>query len=1123
MTTRKKFNLLTTPIGDDTMLIEASAGTGKTFTIAFLVLRLLLERKLPIEKILVTTFTELATAELRGRIRERLRDALAHAEGGPAKDPQLKALIASHSKEEAAGRLRDALLNFDQAPIHTIHGFCARLLKDRAIESRALFDPEMLTDQRDLLLEIVQDFRRRQFYQGDRFAAALALDRRVSVDALFEDIQELTRNPGLVVLPATTRAAGEIAANLEEVLPRLRGAWQKEAEAIRRKFAKPTWAIKEYKDPAYAAQYLDRFDLGLENAAATLQHLDCVRCLSRSAVTKGTAAAATPPSFETFDACEEICVLAQELCTKLRVEFFDYAREQLRERKLDRNLLGYEDLLIRVDEALAGEGGAELVALVRERYQAALIDEFQDTDPVQYSIFRRLFSGSGQPLAFIGDPKQAIYSFRGADVFTYMNAAREAARDFTLTTNWRSESRLVRAVNTIFTRRTDPFVFEEIPFIEVEANPQADARLLLVDGQQEPPFQLWTHRQKKDLPEVVASEIVRLLHGNVTIGDAPLEPPHIAVLTSTNDQASEMQHALRKRGVPSVLYSGANIYTTREAHELIEILAAVIQPGHERLVRAALCTDALGLSGNDIDELSRDESAFEAHLLHFQEFHQTWRALGFIQMLNQLARTYKVRPRLLRYADGERRLTNFLHLIELLHTACVERRLGMNGLHKWLAHQMGGESYADREAHELRLESDARAVRLITVHKSKGLEYPVVFCPFVGHVHKQLRASFHDEKNAWRLTVDLSDAKAFAAEREKEALAERVRQFYVALTRARHRCTMIWRATNRPDKSAPTRFLGNESDAAIASGDDICVSDLPAATAGRYIANAVALPALAPRIFHGSIDRSWGQASFTKLISGRELDDASDEVVAVEPAREPIEPAPMRGMHAFPRGLAAGTALHGIIEHAVFDNLADAEGLVSRKLRAHNIPGQEEIVLRHLHDLAATPLEGFTLAETTENSRVPELEFWFPITSLTTKKLAEAFGHEVRLQLDRLRFSPVNGLMNGKIDLVVEHRDRFYFLDWKSNWLGPDVDAYGPEALRAAMEHHFYPLQLSLYSVALHRYLRQRKPDYDYEQHFGGAFYVFLRGIDPARPGHGIYHERLTRKRVEELSALFES
>ena len=1116
MKTREKFDLLETEIGDSAMLIEASAGTGKTFTIAFLVLRLLLERpNLTIDRILVTTFTELATAELRGRIRERIRQALAAFAGEATEDELLLKLREVHRHDRsAAGRLEAALVNFDEAPIYTIHGFCQRVLAERAFESGTMFDAELVTNQRDLLREIVNDFWRTRFYTGERLPALLALRGKITPKQLFKDIEELTKNPQLVIRPAEFRPYSEIGADIAKALDDLREHWREEKAGIRELFRDNAWAKGDHQDAAYMTLLLEHLAGCLASGSGSLEQLECIEKFASGAVRKNTRAKFAAPQRRVFDSCEEISTLTAELCAALRAEFYAFAREQLRERKLTRNVVSYEDLLSRLHDALQAPGGDELAASIRTRYYAALIDEFQDTDPTQYSIFSRIYRGSSAPVAFIGDPKQAIYAFRGADVFTYMNAARETARKFTLTTNWRSASRLVSAVNSIFSRQPDAFLLDEIQFAPVDPGASADETPLRTKGEEGPPFHLWTSSEKEELPVRVASEIVRLLGSDATIGHDKLEPRHIAVLASTNAQAAALQEALRERRVPSVLYSSANIFNSREAQELRNVLAAVVQPGHERLVRAALSTDALGRTGNDLDDLSRDDLGWETELLQFQQHHEIWRDRGFIQMLHQLAASRGVRQRLLSYPDGERRLTNFLHLAELLHTACVEQRLGMNGLLKWLAQQMQGTSFADREEHELRLESDEKAVRIITVHKSKGLEFDVVFCPFVWW-NGPTRAAFHDPEDNWRLTLDLADRDAHKAEREREALAENLRQFYVALTRAKHRCTMVWRAGEKADKSACARLIGSGARPEILGDGDIVVMPLPEPTDATYTAASAIAPSLQPRIFGGEIDRSWGVASFSKLVSGREADPL-DEGLPVEYPPDREESVPLQGIHAFPRGMRAGTCLHEIIEQVEFGSLTSADEIVQRKLRSYGIEGFDAVVLENVRNVTTLPLAGFTLAQTQPASRTAELEFSFPINEFTTAKLAQVLG------IERLQFQQVSGFMNGFIDLIVEHEERFYLIDWKSNWLGPNVSAYSAAAVEAEMQRHFYTLQLCLYTVALHRYLRVRKTGYDYDQHFGGAFYIFLRGIDPANSRSGVHKQRLERAAVEQLSAIFD-
>jgi exodeoxyribonuclease V beta subunit len=1125
MTKPVEFNLLRTPIGEGTMLIEASAGTGKTFTIAGLVLRLLVERPdLTIQRILVTTFTDLATAELRGRIRGVLRAGFAGFSSGASGDPLIAGLLEAHpARAAAASRLHDALVDFDEAPIHTIHAFCRRVLADSAFETGALFDTQLVTNQTDLLREVVHDFWRSHFYGGEALSALLAVKNRITPEHLLRRLNEVTRNSLLRVLPERWRPFPEIAAEIEQTLRELGQVWRKEEPAIRRLFlAEHGWAKGIYAKPAEMALVLEQIAVCLCGSKRTIEQIESINCLARSAIDAGVKAGKKPPPRrEVFEACEHLLRLEHEFSTAVWAEFFHWARAQLRERKEKQNLFFYDDLLTRVDAALAAPGGTALAQLIREKYGAVLIDEFQDTDPVQYRIFSRIYRGSPGPVAFIGDPKQAIYAFRGADVFTYMEAAAAAGRKFTLTTNRRSESSLVEAVNAIFTHE-DPFLLEAIRFEPVLPGPDADKAPLRIGGKLEPPFYLWCAEAVDDLPRHVASKIVRLLDSRATIGEEPLAPRHLAVLTSTNEQATEIQTALRARRIPSVLYSSGNVFRSAEARELRDVLAAVAQPGYEKFVRAALCTDALGCTGNDLDAFTRDEPAWEREFLRFQQHHEIWRERGFIQMLRHLAVEHGVRQRLLAFPDGERRLTNFLHLAELLHAACVQERLGMTGLLKWLGEQMQGTRFAEREEHELRLESDEHAVKIITVHKAKGLQFDVVFCPFAGWFRREPPELFHDPTAQNRLTLDLSDPKAHRAEREREGRAELLRQFYVALTRAKHRCTMIWRPPGRgDDESAPAHLLGGRTE----FPPQIRTGPLPCLTEEKWEPPSAPAGDLKARDLTVAIDRDWGVTSFSRLISGRETDPLDEGPLAEPTADEEMSPS---GIHGFPKGTRAGTCLHEILEKVDFNNLAGMPEIAAARLQNYGIADYDEIVVDTVRQLAALPLSDgarqFRLSDVPNDSRIAELEFSFPVTSLTMAKLAEVFGvGEMPLRIERLQVQPISGFMNGFIDLVFEDGARFYFADWKSNWLGPASQAYHPAAIRAEMQRNFYLLQLSLYSVALHRYLALRRPGYDFEQHFGGAFYIFLRGIDPAQPGNGVFFQRPARAFVEKLSRIFES
>src|SRR6266446_4248716 len=1034
---KPEFSAAQTPLEKGFTVIEASAGTGKTTTIAAIVLRLLVEQGIPIEQILVTTYTELATAELRGRIRDTISDALTQ-EHLPFVQEIIKKVT---DRKQFERRLKLALQSFDEAPIFTIHGFCARVLADGAFESGVLFETELVTDQSRFVHQVADDFWRSHFYTDDTIMAGVVRER-LTPARLVELLVQLTNNPTLRVSPPS------------------------------------------------------------ENRAAL-----------EKKITELCRAGRNP---------EEITELAKRFVVSLQSEFCEWAREELR-----------------------GESGKRLRKSLRERFTVALVDEFQDTDPVQYSIFSQIYGGSDRSVFFIGDPKQAIYGFRGADVFTYLEAAKVANRCYSLGRNWRSERKLLDGVNAIFRRRDNPFVIENIDLSPVAASGKADAEPLTIGGRRDQPLRFWiaSTDDKARVEEAVAAEIASLLAGETKIGERKIEPRDIAVLVNNNTQPGWVQRALADYRIPSVVYSAASVLKSGEASELSRVLMAVSQPTHERIVRSALATEVFGLSASALENLSNDEADWEATLNRFADYHVLWRDHGFVQMMRALLIGEKVRSRLLRWRDGERRLTNVLHLIELLHAACVENRLGINGLIKWLARQisLGAEL---KDEHELRLESDEDAVRIVTIHKSKGLEYDITFSPFVRKEPWSAAKEFLKFHEDDKLVLDLEELPAHKQIRSREELAEMVRQLYVGLTRAKHRSYLIWQERKAKSKSAlawlfseeasPAAFLEEKGKsntsgrvrAAFGESDVIAVEDLPEGGAKVFPPAPALRTSLAPRVFDKEIDRSWRISSFSSLIIGRteepEAPDYDSAEIGVEIAEEPV--LQTQGIHAFPGGMRAGSCLHLILEELDFADSSQLRPLVARKLSDFHFENFDEVVCDTLEKTLRVPLgeDGFTLSQVSRPSRLSELEFIFPITALTTARLRRVFQmEELPLAIDRLQFAPANGFMKGFIDLVFEHEGRFYFVDWKSNWLGADSASYAPESVATEMARHFYNLQLGIYAVALHRYLQWRLPDYEYEKNFGGAFYIFLRGIDPSKRNNGIFSTRPPRKFVEQLDEIF--
>ena len=1223
------FQLAETELRTGTSLVEASAGTGKTFTIAGLFLRLILEKNLSVREILVVTYTVAATEELRHRIRHTLAKALQAFTTGASDDPFLRALLTRQADQRAdlAARLDRALYGFDEAPIYTIHGFCQRVLRDRAFETGNLFDTELVTDQTPLLRQLVEDYWRKQFYRAGKIPIIFALKNGLSPEGLLPLVRTSLPHPFLKLLsPVDGKTPESLAAALEAAFVSLREVWREQKDTIRSHFGSGAkWANKPYNDDEAMGDAFRQLDSCLGAPEFPPSALDALQLFRKSAIAAKVSkrAKGPAPAHPFFDLCEELSRAEEHYVIGVKLGALDYVRQELPRRKDELKIQFFDDLLTRLHGALAGTGGLGLATLLRRQYVAALIDEFQDTDPLQYDIFSRVFAGPENYLFLIGDPKQAIYGFRGADIFTYLKARQHSDQAYTLKENWRSEAGLVRSVNAVFSAAATPFVFPGIQFNAVEAKGEADKKPLKVDGQAQPPFQFWFWRRTganinkgdadKLLPSVVASEIVELLNGHTALGDRKLLPEDIAVLVPENRQAQLVQDALSQRKVPSVLYTSASLFDSREVVETQRVLAAIADPTHESQLMAALGTDLVGFTGSRIEAEVKQETEWQQVLERFRGYLDLWLQRGFIQMFRSFMQREQVRPRLLAFPDGERRLTNLLHLSEVLHRASVENRLGVSGLLKWLGEQReSGDQVA--EEHQLRLETDEKAVKLVTIHKSKGLEYSVVFCPFswkgANIEHGGQEQVFFHEQGDGNLVRDLGspDYDAHKQQARVERLAENVRLLYVALTRAKHRCYFVWGAFRDAATSAPAWLLhpppNSEPDPVTAqeehfpqlddnqllddlsklahqsSGPDgqptIAVRDLPQPEDATFTAPSSAGPSLDYRRFTGTITRDWRISSFTSLTAnqGEELPD-HDALDAGSRAELPVgiataqavgqasrlpggrlalgpanagetpqaageTPAPLSeqlsGIFAFPRGAKPGTCLHKILEKLEFTqwNEPAASAIVREQLHAHGLPEAEftNILVEMLGKVMTAPLDpgvpALTLSKITAAQRLHELEFYFPLQRISPDMVRTLLQEHPLPGADDpgsrepggFSFAPVQGMLKGFIDLVFEFEGRYYLVDWKSNWLGNRVEDYGPAALAGEIRRRHYYFQYQLYTAALDRYLRLRLPGYRYEQHFGGVYYLFLRGIDPARPGYGIYRDRLEEPFVRRLNNL---
>ncbi|HET9072349.1 MAG TPA: UvrD-helicase domain-containing protein [Acidimicrobiales bacterium] len=1120
---------LSGPLPDaGTTVIEASAGTGKTFTLAGLTARYLAAGVDP-SAILAVTFTRMATGELRDRIRRRLAQTEAALEGalahGTEPGDEVAALLAAGARPEVEARrqrLADAVAAFDGLTVTTTHGFCQLVLAGLGSAGDLDVGATLLEDPDDLLEEVVADlYLRRAEWDRARPPFGFAAARAAAAAAI--------ANPDALLVP----------------------------------------------DPAEG--YL----------------------LSRLA---------------------------------------HGARKGLAERLQDANLLTYDHVLTRLAATLGDPArGAAACTRLQERYQVVLVDEFQDTDPVQWEVLRRAFGTGATTLVLIGDPKQAIYAFRGADVHAYLAAHRQARR-FTLGANWRADQPLLDATDALLSPLQ--LGHPAIRFRSVEA-PAAHRRPGLLDAPVCAPLRVrLVPDRHAELPRTpsrqllakgpasawiaddVAAEAAALLASPATVPDGPgrrpIRPNDVAVLTRTNAQADSVRAALRAAAVPAVLAGGSNVFASAAARDWLRLLEALQEPASRGRAAAAARTPFLGLTAAEV--AAADERRWEA--VH-DRLHR-WAAVLAERGVAALHRTVTVGEglpaRLLAVDGGERTLTDLGHIGELLHAEALAGQLGAPALRAWLEARVdearpGSGAAPDERAR--RLDSDAEAVQVLTVHRAKGLEFGVVLCPFLWDAGREGGSGpvlFHrqDEGDAGPRYLDVGnpdgDRKAAyarsVAQAREEARGEDLRTLYVAVTRARHQVVLWWARASNAHRSALGRLLtARDEDGRVGPGDRqepderrvrAALAPLEARAAGLLVVETAAahrLPAaageprpaatppppeafapdLATATFDRTLDRRWRRASYSSIVAA-----AHDEPVGSEPedpgiGDEPAdgaatappapagEPCPLADM---PRGAEVGTFVHGLLEAVDFQAPDVPAALTAAAVRADppgTLGGDPRRLGAGLALALATPLgpalPGVALRDVGRAERLDELRFELPLAggdrpdgAVDTAELAALLaehipagdplaGYPERLA-DPLLAASLRGYLTGSLDLVFRRPGpaggTWWIADYKTNWLGDDGSGpaalttwhYRPEALAEEMQRRHYPLQALLYAVALHRYLRWRLPGYTPQRNLGGVLYLFLRGmVGPTAPevggvAAGVFAWSPPTRLVTDLSAL---
>ncbi|WP_373203929.1 exodeoxyribonuclease V subunit beta [Citrobacter amalonaticus] len=1153
-------------------LIEASAGTGKTFTIAALYLRLLLglggssafPRPLTVEELLVVTFTEAATEELRGRIRSNIHELRIACLRESTDNPLYARLLDEiDDKKQAAQWLLLAERQMDEAAVFTIHGFCQRMLSLNAFESGMLFEQQLIEDESLLRYQACADFWRRHCYPLPREIAEVVFETWKGPQALLADINRYLQGEAPVI-KAPPPDDETLASRHQQIVQRINALKQQWCDAVgeleglmeasgidRRKFNRGN-----------QGKWIEKISAWAQSATQSYQLPEALEKFSQRFLEDRTKEGGVVPQHPLFVAIDELLAEPLTLRDLMITRALAEIRETVAKEKRRRGELGFDDMLSRLDSALRSESGDALAAAIRTRFPVAMIDEFQDTDPQQYRIFRRIWQHQPDTaLLLIGDPKQAIYAFRGADIFTYMKARSEVSAHYTLDTNWRSAPGMVNSVNRLFGLMDDAFMFREIPFQPVKYAEKNQSLRFEFYGETQPAMTMWLMEgescgigdYQSYMAQVCAAQIRDWLKAGLR-GEAmlisghdarPVSAADISVLVRSRQEAAQVRDALTQLAIPSVYLSNRDsVFETLEAQEMLWLLQAVMAPEKENTLRSALAASMMGLNARDIDMLNGNENAWDRVVDEFVGYRQIWQKRGVMPMLRALMSARQIAENLLATAGGERRLTDILHISELLQEAASQLE-SEHALVRWLSqHILEPDSNASSQ--QMRLESDSHLVQIVTIHKSKGLEYPLVWLPFITNFRVQDQAFYHD-RNSFEAVLDLSEADESVALAEAERLAEDLRLLYVALTRSVWHCSLgvAPLVRRRGDKKGDTdvhqsalgRLLqkGEPMDAAglRAAIDAVCdeniVCRIPDAVSMEPLPGTVASEAsLNARRVQRTPGDNWRVTSYSglqqrghgiaqDLMPRLDIDATGVGEVVEEPELTP---------HQFPRGASPGTFLHSLFEDLDFTQPVEA-AWVQEKLELGGYDADwEPVITAWVTAILHAPLNetGVSLSQLSAREKQVEMEFYLPISQPLIAENLDALIRQfdpLSAGCPPLEFTQVRGMLKGFIDLVFRHNGRYYLLDYKSNWLGENSAAYTPEAMAAAMQAHRYDLQYQLYTLALHRYLRHRIADYDYERHFGGVIYLFLRGVDSKQPQQGIYTTRPAGELITRMDEMF--
>jgi exodeoxyribonuclease V beta subunit len=1085
----KEFNVKIVEL-QGSKLIEASAGTGKTYSVAILVLRMIIEKEIPIEKILMVTFTKAAVAELESRIRKFVRLAYRYASGKEITDETIKAVVGFPNEEKRA-LLRTAVQSLDNLSVLTIHGFCQKTIDEFTFETNQSFDYEIVTDDSSLFKDASNKYLREvlNILDLERF-------KEIKKDLKFDKMHELLRKyvQGMTFVDSNTFIElTDIENNIKLKTEALKSKIENDIENIR------------------AVDISNRTELGKNRNSADnfLPYFIKHCCVNKN-----------PEYISLFDFifydCGKEYSEAIDLKNITYLDFFKKSKELIYSAKEEKGYITYDDQIKTIHKALGNKLFKEKLA---QKYEAVFIDEFQDTDKHQYEIFSQVFSGNSI-IFYIGDPKQSIYGWRSADLDTYKQAKENVdVSVFSMNKNFRSTKKVIDALNVLLNpdQSFNMFMDEDIRYINVGQGASGLGDMT-DQGNEVKPATIWEFEENDDETNylAVAQEIFRLLTDNIKINDRRITPKDIGVLVRGNKEGNGIKESLAKLNIPAVKRDEAKVLESAEAGMIKYLLKAVISPNRGDINRA-LHSPYFGFSSETLKTIDD-----EKHIEIFIGLRKILNEEGVYNMISSFLSIYGVRAHCMKDVFGQRVLTNINQIAEILHKIEKQRKSTPDELLIWMTRS----SDESNEEFEQRVESDDDAVQISTIHKAKGLEYNIVFAPGLSMVPKKFflnSGKVNDFKNGDKYYFTLNypglsnvDKNNFTRQKEQENR----RLIYVALTRAVYKCyisLVSMGSKEKPVSSSLSEILDHyKKDSDLIEVKQLTKDDV--------------------RIFHGHYRPQNEELVFSpkekplieiKNTFGVHSFSALSKIHLAAPF-EKMEMGDKENYDQFifqdlGRGASVGTALHSIFELLDFNDpgkwnqtLQDASKYYPNIIKEDSLHLFNQLVSHIMNTELICGEEKFSLHKVKNGQKLPELEFYFSMDNVNKARLNKILGDEADLEGD----FDIEGLMHGFIDLFFEHNGKYYILDWKSNHLGNMPEKYNADGLSAAMKGNNYNLQYYIYTVAMKRYLEKKLPGFDYEKHFGGVIYLFLRGVR-CYNSTGIFYAKPALQQIENLENLF--